>query len=98
MGYSDGVMVWTSNDRLWERPKQRQGDPLHTGVKPFQDRLWPKLAAMVNVTFGTAVHPYDPGNPFDDSEFAPGFHPQAYTFRTLTHVVAYLRQQVMSLF
>ena len=25
----------------------------------------------------------------DDSEFAPGHHPQAYTFATLSHVRAY---------
>lgn len=93
-GLADGVMVWTSNDRLWERPIQREGDPLHTGVKPFQDRLWPMLAKFGNVTFGTAVHPYDSGNPFDDTEFAPGHHPQAYTFATLSHVVDYLTQQV----
>lgn len=94
LGYADSVMVWTSNDRLWERPVQRKGDPLHTGVKPFQDRLWPMLAKMPNVTFGTAVHPYDPGNPFDGSEFAPGHHPQAYTFATLDNVTAYMRNQV----
>jgi hypothetical protein len=85
-------MIWASNDRLWERPKQRDGEPLHTGVRPFLDRLWPKLGA--NFTWSLAVHPYDPGNPMDDSEMAPGHHPQAYTFATLDHVVAYQRVQV----
>ena len=59
-GFTDRVMLWTSNDRLWERPRQRQGQPLHTGVRPFLDRLWPRLI-MANVSFGTAVHPYDQG-------------------------------------
>lgn len=96
-GLSDAVMLWTSNDRLWERPTQREGDPLHTGVKNFNDRLWPKLVAA-NVTWGTAVHPYDPCNPYDAHEFAPGYHPQVskqsfpHKFSmcsTLTHVRAW---------
>ena len=74
-------MIWTSNDRLWERPKQGDGEPLHTGVRPFLDRLWPKLG--VDFNWSLAVHPYDSGNPMDGSEFAPGHHPQAYTFATL---------------
>lgn len=80
-------MIWTSNDRLWERPAQRDGDPLHTGVRPFLDRLWTKLGT--NFTWNLAVHPYDGGNPMDDHEMAPGHHPQAYTFATLDHVAAY---------
>ena len=32
--------------------------------------------AEANVTFGTAVHPYDDGNPMHAHEFAPGHHPQ----------------------
>jgi hypothetical protein len=80
-------MIWTSNDRLWERPKQGDGEPLHTGVRPFLDRLWPKLG--INFTWNLAVHPYDGGNPMDDHEFAPGFHPQAYTFATLGHAAHY---------
>eukprot|EP01043_Picozoa_sp_COSAG02_P005127 COSAG02_NODE_137_length_34526_cov_94.448079_20_plen_358_part_00 len=82
---SAGHMIWTSNDRLWERPKQRDGEPLHTGVRPFLDRLWPKLGVK-DFNWSLAVHPYDPGNPMDDSEFAPDHHPQAYTFATLGHV------------
>ena len=50
------------------RPVQNTGQPLHTGVKPFLDRLWPKLAAS-NVTFALAVHPYDGGNPMDADEW-----------------------------
>eukprot|EP00041_Stephanoeca_diplocostata_P021776 m.513859 g.513859 ORF g.513859 m.513859 type:complete len:644 (-) comp21909_c0_seq5:122-2053(-) len=92
----DAVMVWSSNDRLWERPLQREGEPLHTGVKNFQDRLWPKLSASGASlsTFAMAVHPYDPGNPMDASEFAPGAHPQRYTFATLGHIVNYTKQQL----
>ena len=88
----EGYMIWASNDRLWERPKQRDGQTLHTGVKPFLDRLWPKLGA--NFSWNLAVHPYDPGNPMDDGEMAPGHYPQAYTFATLDVVVAYQRAQV----
>ena len=88
-------MIWTSNDRLWERPKQRDGEPLHTGVRPFLDRLWPKLG-VDDFNWSLAVHPYDSGNPMDDSEFAPGHHPQAYTFATLHHVVEYQKRQAQS--
>ena len=38
-----GAMIWTSFDRLWDRPHQNEGDSLHVGVKPFLDRLWPML-------------------------------------------------------
>jgi hypothetical protein len=47
-----GVMIWTSNDRLWERPVQQEGEPLHTGVQPFLDILWPMLAGL-NMTWYT---------------------------------------------
>ena len=37
--------MWSSNDRLWDRPQGGFAGPrLHTGVKPFHDRLWPMLA------------------------------------------------------
>lgn len=88
------AMIWTSNDRLWERPHQKEKQPLHTGVKPFLDRLWP-LLANESFIWSLAVHPYDPGNPADSSEFAPGHHPQAYTFATLPEVVKYQRNQVV---
>lgn len=79
-GQVDKAMLWTSNDRLWERPHQREGAPLHTGVKPFLDRLWPKLAAA-NVTFGTAVHPYDPGRTTARRAFLRLFPPLRFTRR-----------------
>lgn len=88
----EGFMIWASNDRRWERPRQADGDPLHVGVRPFLDRLWLKL--KTNFSWSLAVHPYDPGNPMDDSEMAPGHHPQAYTFATLDVVREYQRAQV----
>ena len=91
--HSPGYMIWTSNDRLWERPNQADGEPLHTGVRPFLDRLWPKLGVK-EFNWSLAVHPYDRGNPMDDSEFAEGYHPKAYTFATLSHVVEYQKSQV----
>ena len=76
-GLQNSTMVWSSNDRLWERPVQQTGDVLHSGVRPFLDRLWTALQHD-DVVFGTAVHPYDGGNPYATAEFAPGHHPQAY--------------------
>lgn len=93
---SQGFMIWTSNDRLWERPNQADGEPLHTGVRPFLDKLWPKLGAS-NFTWSLAVHPYDAGNPMDDHEFDTGYHPQAYTFASLNHVVEYQKKQVRAI-
>ena len=75
-----GSMIWTSNGRLWERPNQVEGEPLHTGVRPFLDRLWPKLGAS-NFSWNLAVHPYEPDNPMDNSEMAPGHHPQVLYIR-----------------
>eukprot|EP00039_Didymoeca_costata_P012770 m.185654 g.185654 ORF g.185654 m.185654 type:complete len:591 (+) comp15579_c0_seq2:183-1955(+) len=92
--HTDIAMIWSSNDRLWERPHQREGDPLHIGVRPLLDRLWPKI--KTSFTWAMAVHPYDPGNPADVSEFMPGFHPQAYTFGSLSNVVDYQRKQVQA--
>ena len=90
-------MIWTSNDRLWDRPKQQQGQPLHTGVKPFLDALWPKLAASgtSGVPWSLAVHPYDGGDPRLDQ--MTHTRPRAYTFATLSDVVQYQRAQVKNL-
>ena len=87
-------MIWTSNDRLWDRPRQAQGQPLHTGVKPFLDALWPKLAASgtSGVPWSLAVHPYDGGDPRVDQ--MTHTTPRAYTFATLGAVAAYQRAQV----
>eukprot|EP00051_Salpingoeca_urceolata_P007730 m.100038 g.100038 ORF g.100038 m.100038 type:complete len:580 (+) comp15373_c1_seq2:174-1913(+) len=93
--HSDRAMIWTSNDRLWERPEQHAGDILHVGVRPFLDRLWPKLRD--NITWALAVHPYDPGNPMDASEFSPDFpYPHRYTFATLDRVLAYMKAQLVT--
>ena len=38
-----GHMIWTSNDRLWERPKQADGEPLHTGQDNENSLLFASL-------------------------------------------------------
>ena len=63
-GCGQAALAWLSTDRLWERHPQKEGAPLHTGTRPFLDRLWPRLAASKHrgtYAFGTAVHPYDGG-------------------------------------
>jgi hypothetical protein len=99
-------MIWSSNDRLWDRPLQREGEPLHVGVEPFTTELWRQLQHDDDLSWSMAVHPYDPGNPMDGSEWpasagaAPGTPPtnppRAYTFATLGRVDEYVAAQVQA--
>ena len=92
-GKTNSTMIWTSTDRLWERPKQAAGAVLHTGTRPFLDRLWTALANDA-FAFGTGVHPYDGGDPYSVADWAPRHHPQAYTFGTIHKVGEYARAKL----
>ena len=89
---ANGAMIWASMDRLWERPHQGANAVLHVGVKPFLDRLWPKL--RTTFAWSLAVHPYDDGNP---QHAQMGMPPAKYTFADLALIVKYQQQQLAAL-